>query len=101
VAILGTFIDRQTVSRAGDAGTTAQNVGLATLAHSLPATNPEAVFINLRSVQGAGGVAEKPQPFGLGGNASILTIGYAYQSGVSAPTIMFDVIAQVFYSTIR
>lgn len=99
--ILGTFIDRQTISRVGDAGTTAQNVGLATLAHSLPATNPEAVFINLRSVQGAGGVAEVPNPIGLGGNASILTIGYAYQSGVSAPTIMFDVIAQVFYSTIR
>lgn len=101
MSILGVLIDKTTVSRLGDAGTTAQHVGLATLAHSLPATNPEAVFVNLRSVQDTAGVAQVPNAFCLGGNASLLTLGYGYQSGVSAPTIMFDVIAQVFYSPIR
>lgn len=101
MSILGTLIDKQTVSRAGDAGTTSQRVGLATLAHSLPATNPEAVFMCLRSVEGVAGVSQTPKLIGLGGNASILTIGYEYQSGVSAGTILFDVIAAVFHSVIR
>ena len=101
MAILGTFIDKQTVSRAGDAGTTGGNVGFITLSHSLPATNPEQVSVNLRSIQSGLGTNVPVQAFGLGGNASILTIGYFYQSGVSAPTMMFDVFARVFYSTIR
>ena len=100
--ILGTFIDRTTVSRAGDAGTTAHNVGLPTLAHSLPATNPEAVFVNLRSVEATAlGATPILRPFGLGGNASLTTIGYEYVSGVSVPTLMFDVVAVVFHSIIR
>lgn len=101
MAILGTLIDKQTVSRAGDAGTTAQHVGLATLAHSLPATNPESVFLQMRSVQDVGGVSQTPKPFQVGGNASLLTIGYDYASGVSAGTIMFDVVAVVYHSVIR
>lgn len=101
-SILGTLVDKQTVSRAGDAGTTGGNVGLSTLAHSLPATNPEASFVNLRSIQAiAAGAPPVPQPFILGGNASLLTLGYAFNSGVSAPTIMFDVIATVYHSVIR
>lgn len=101
MAILGYLIDRHTVSRAGDAGTTAQHVQLSSIAHSLPATNPEAVFVGLRSVQDLGGAAQLPIPFGLGGNASLTTIGYNYHSAVSAPTIMFDVHALVWHTLIK
>lgn len=101
MSILGTLIDKTTASRAGDAGTTSQRVGLTTLAHSLPATNPESIFVNLRSVEGVAGVSMTPKVFALGGNASLSTIGYEYQSGVSAGTIMYDVVAVVYHSIIR
>lgn len=97
MAILGTLIDKTTISRAGDA---LFGVTLATLSHSLPATNPEMVLPILRSVQGIGhqpGVAL----LGLGGNASISTIGYAVGSTASCPTLLADVYAQVFHSIIR
>ncbi len=106
--ILGVLIDKTTVSRAGDAGTTSVNIGLTTLAHSLPATNPEAVFVNMRSIQANVLFGRQvPQPFCLGGNASLLTMGTQYEvpavaaSAISAPTTMFDVISQVFFSMIR
>lgn len=99
MAILGTFIDRQTVSRVSDG--LSQTVALATLNHSLPATNPEMVLPILRSVEAANVIQAVPAVIGLGGNASILTIGYAIGSAASCPTISFDVVAQVFYSTIR
>lgn len=105
MAILGTFIDRQTVSRAGDAGTTNQNIGLTTLPHSLPATNPEASFVNFRSIQALGAVGGfVPKPFILGGNASLLTQGTSFEgfsSAISAPTIMYDVVTLTFHSIIR
>lgn len=108
MAILGVLVDRTTVSRAGNAGTTSVNIGLSTLAHSLPATNPEAVFINLRSVEGIALFGQQvPQIFALGGNASLLTIGTNYQvpavaaSAVSAPTLMYDCISEIFHSIVR
>lgn len=101
MSILGTLIDKTTVSRAGDAGTTAVGTGLTTLAHSLPATNPEAVFVNLRSIEAVGPLGRQVDPFVLGGNASLLTLGYRYASQISAPTIMFDVISAVFHTIIR
>ena len=105
MAILGTLVDRQTVSRAGDAGTTTHRVALTTLAHSLPATNPETAFVHLRSIEALAGVpAVGVRPFLLGGNASILTLGYEYApgaTGVSAATLMFDIVALVYHSIIR
>lgn len=106
MSILGTFVDKQTVSRAGDAGTTNQNVGLTTLAHSLPATNPEGWIVNLRSIQALGNLGGKvPQPFVLGGNASLITQGFSFDCGagsiVSAPTILFDVYVWTWHSIIR
>lgn len=101
MAILGTYIDKTTVSRAGDAGTTSQRVSLTTLAHSLPATNPDASFVNLRSIEAVAAAAVPVTPFVLGANASLLTLGYAFQSNVSAPTTMFDVVSCLFHSLIR
>jgi hypothetical protein len=105
MAILGTLIDRTTVSRAVDAGTTVQNVGVTSLAHSLPATNPEAVFINVRSVEAINSTrAVFVRPFGMGGNASLTTFGYEFSpglTGASCGVVLFDVIAVVFHSIIR
>lgn len=101
MAILGTLIDKTTVSRVGDAGTTSPQTGLTTLAHSLPATIPDTTFVNIRSVEAVNPLGIGAFPFALGANASLQTIGYRYLSQVSAPTIMFDVIAQVFWSAIR
>lgn len=103
MAILGTYIDKQTITRAGTSGTTAAgaHVVLTTLAHSLPATNPEAVFVAIRSIDGGvdSGVVT---PFVLGGNASLLTLGYrAAVSSASLPAIMSDIFAMTFHSIIR
>lgn len=99
MAILGTYVDRTTVSRAGDA---LAGVTLATLSHSLPATNPEMVLPILRSVEDLAGSQAPISLLGLGGNASIATIGYAAASvAASCPTVMFNVYSTVFYSLIR
>lgn len=97
----GTLVDRSTISRAGDAGTTSQRVELTTRAHSLPATNPEFQIVNLRSVEGVAGYSQTPKPFALGGNASLATTGFEYASGVSAGTIMFDLVNVVVHSIVR
>ncbi len=96
MAILGTYIDKTTVSRAGD---DLKGVTLATLAHAV-GTSPELVLPILRSVQEVG---HQPavQVLGLGGNASIATIGYAVGSTASCPTVEFDVFAGFLHSTIR
>lgn len=103
MSILGNLVDIRTASRVGDdlAGLT-----LATFAHSLPATNPEVVIPVLRSIEDTaedGGMLCNPAVFGLGGNASILTVGYhaGSVSAVSFGTIMFDLLAIVFHSAIR
>jgi hypothetical protein len=98
MAILGTLIDKQTISRAAVTG--AAGVTLATLSHSLPATNPEMVLPILRSIQDIS-IAPNVGLMGLGGNASLLTIGYAVGSSATCGTLLADVYAQVFHSIIR
>lgn len=97
MAILGTFVEKSTQSRAGDA---LSGVTVGTLAHSLPATNAEFFIPILRSTQ-----EQLHNPgisvLGLGSNASLLTVGYRVSSTGSAPTIMYDVFAGVFHSIIR
>lgn len=106
--ILGTFIDRFTTSRAPDmlasstGGRAGANVTLTTAPHSLPNTIAEAIFMNLRSVQG-GDDFGVPDLIGLGGNQSLNTIGFAV-GGVSvntAATVMFDVYSLTWHSIIR
>ncbi len=100
MSLLGVLIHQTTISRAGD---DLKGVTLATLAHSLPATNPEVLLPIMRSVQAVAGNGSNglPELLGLGGNASIATIGYAMASCVSCPTVMYDVLAIVFHSVIR
>src|SRR3990167_8038067 len=98
MAILGTFVDIQTVSRVGD-DLTGLTVG--TLFHSLPATTPEAVMLQLRSVQAVGLGGVNPMPLYVAGNQSMLSIGFNVPSNVSCPTVMYDRYAMVFHSQIR
>lgn len=102
MALLGILIDKQTLSRVGDAVT---GVSLLTYNHSLPATNPELLLPIARSIQGVqatgGSTNGVPVLCGLGGNASISTVAYVVPSVASAPTIMFDLYAIVFHSQIR
>lgn len=100
MAILGTLVDKKTLSRVGD---DLKGVTTATTAHSLPATNPEMLLPIVRSYEEMGGWGTNglPEVLGLGGNASISTVGYAMASCVSCPTIMFDVFAIVFHSVMR
>lgn len=100
MSILGTLIDKTTISRAGD---DLKGVTTATVAHSLPATNPELLLPVVRSHEemGTNGTRGLVHVFGLGGNASIATVGYAMASCVSCPTVMYDLVAMVFHSVIR
>lgn len=100
MAILGTLIDKQTVSRVGDGLT---GITLTTLAHSIPATAPEAIVPVVRSIQAVGGngVQAFPILLAVGANASLLTVGYAMGSAISCATIMYDVYAFTFHSIIR
>ena len=102
MAILGTFIDKQTISRAGDAlgSVGAGGVTTTTLNHSLPATTPELFLPVLKSMQ-AVSIGQHVLPLAVGANQSLLTIGFHSNSTASTPTILLDVFAAVFYSMIR
>ncbi len=97
MAIFGSFWDRALASRAGDG---LRGVTLTTLAHSLPATNPEIIVPVMRSIEGIG---HQPNPslLALRGNASLNTIGFAVPSTASCPTIEYEVVSAVLHSIIR
>lgn len=97
MSIFGTFVDRQLGTRAGDG---VSGIALTTMAHSLPATNPEIFIGVMRSVQGIG-VQSAVGLLALRGNASLNTIGFAISSSASTPTIEFEGIAAVLHSIIR
>ena len=100
MAILGTLVDRQTVSRVGDG---LYGLTFASVIHSLPATTPETIVPVLQSMQANMGAS--PVLMGVGGNQSVSTIGIATPSAVSGlgsmPTISYNVIASVYHSLIR
>lgn len=99
MSILGILIDKQSHTREGDA---LRGAAYVTLAHSLPATNPEVVIPVMRSIEIVGnGTRGTPKILGLGGNASTLTIGYMNSSNASCLTIAYDILAIVFHSSIR
>lgn len=98
MAILGTFVDRALSSRAGDA---LRGVTLTTLSHSLPATGPEMMVPVLQSIQDVGAANPVCVMFGIRGNASLNTVGFAVPSTGSAPTVSFENYSIVFHSLMR
>ena len=99
MAILGTYVDRATSTRAGD---NLNGVTMTTLAHSL-ATNPDAVIPVLRSVEGLAATSLRPIPvlFAMRGNGSLNTVGFAVPTSQSAPTLEYEVVSFTFHSTMR
>lgn len=100
MAILGTLIDKKTISRAGDA---LSGVTFATSAHSLPATNPETLLPVVRSIEEMAqwGTNGLPKVLAIGGNSSLATYGVIQASCVSCPALMFDLYAIVWHSVVR
>ncbi len=92
MAIVGTLIDRL-------AGRTLTGVTLTTAPHSLPATNPELMAVQLRSTATATAPGDL---LAVGGNASILTIGLnAASVSLGSNMAYFDIYSFVFHSIIR
>ena len=97
MALLGTYVEKVTRSRAGD---DLRGVTLAgTIVHSL-STTPDLVLPVLRSVEAVDSFAAISL-LGLGGNGSIATFGFYVSSARSCPTVMFDLYALIFHSIIR
>lgn len=91
MAIIGTWIDRL-------AGRTLTGVTLTTAPHSLPATNPQAMFAQLRSTVTATAPADLLL---VGGNASLLTIGLNASSvSLGSNMSFFDVFSMIFWAPI-
>lgn len=97
MAIFGTFWDRALTTRAGDAQT---GVVFSTLAHSLPATNPEILMPVLRSIQDLTHIPGV-SVLALRGNASLNTWGLRFSSTASAPTVELELVAATLHSIIR
>lgn len=92
MTIVGTLIDRL-------AGRTLTGVTLTTAPHSLPATNPELMSVQLRSSLTATAPGEV---LAVGGNASLLTIGLNAASVAAGSNMaFFDIYSWVFHSVIR
>lgn len=92
MAIVGTYIDKRS-------GQTLTGVTLTTAPHSLPATNPELMAVQLKSTVTATAPADV---LALGGNASLLTIGLnAASVSLGSNLAYFDVYSFVFHSVIR
>lgn len=104
MSILGSYIDSQLVSHAG-VGLASAALELTTLAHSLPATNPEVVEIHLVSLEDtvAAGIGVNSTPFSPGGNASLLTLGWAVGSASAASIgiTLARVVARVYHTVVR
>lgn len=92
MAILSTFIDRLQ-------GATLSGVTLRTFPHSLPATNPELVALQMRSVVSA---TAHGALYAVGGNASLLTVGLEAASVAAGSNLaFFDAYSFVFWTPIR
>ena len=92
MAILSHYTDKLT-------GQTLTGVTLTTAPHSLPATNPEEMRVQVRSVLTATAYGEV---IAVGGNASLLTIGLQAASiALGSNMSYFDVYSTILHSIIR
>lgn len=103
MAILGTLVDKISAQSFAAAANGAPTTSFASHIHSLPATSPESIFPVVTSVQATAGNGYNgaPQLLACGANASVVTIGIAYGSGVTVPLVAYDLTSVVWHSTIR
>lgn len=78
-----------------------QSISYITAVHSLPATNPQQLNVQVVSLDTAGLVMAPPAVLAIGGNASALTIGYAQGSAVSQPAFSIKSTYRVFHTSIQ
>lgn len=101
MAILGTWVDKHSVTRGGDAN---KGVTHGTAAHSLPATNAEFIWAAVRSLEGLGTGSGQGQldVWVTGSNASLSTwsVRGAF-SNASTPAAAFDIYSVVWHSLVR
>jgi hypothetical protein len=102
MAILGTLVDRITAQSFAAAANGAPTTSFASHIHSLPATSPQTILPVVTSVQATAGDGYNGAPKLLmcGGNASVVTIGIAYGSGVTVPLVGYEVTSIVWHSTV-
>lgn len=102
MAIFGTWWDRQLGTRAGD-DLSAGGVTMTTVAHSLPATNPEVMICQMVSHAAVPTtyILGRITMFGMRGNASLNTVGFVGGTAASTPTVSFEVYSSVLHSKIR
>jgi hypothetical protein len=103
MALLGTLIHRVTGQTFAAVANGAPTTSFSSHIHSLPATSPESIIPVVTSVEdiGGNGINNMPQLLACGGNASVVTIGVAYGSGVTTPLVAYDVEAIVWHSSVR
>ena len=90
MSIIGTYIDRVS-------GRTLTGITLTTYPHSL-GTTPDMVKVVLKS---AVGLTSAPQPYAVGGNASLATVGLTDAPLGACSVAFFDVYSHYFHSIIR
>lgn len=91
MSILGTLTDRL-------AGATLSGVTLTTFPHSLPATNPQFMGVQLRSALSA---TAPGAIVAVGGNASLLTVGLQAASvSLGSNLVFFDIYSNIYHSII-
>ena len=93
----GTLWDRQVITRVGDG---LRGLTMAAIAHSLPATNPQVLFMQLRSVAVIADHTPPMMLLGQRGNASQNTVGYMIASTGSCPLIEYDAICAILHTLI-
>lgn len=103
MAILGTLVDKISAASFAAIANGAPTTSFASHIHSLPATVPETILPVVTSVGvvAGNGINNMPKLLAIGGNASVVTIGVAYGSGVTAPLVAYDLTSIVWHSTIR
>lgn len=102
MAILGTLVDKISAASFAAAANGAPTTSFATHVHALPIA-PESIFPVTTSVEetGGNGYNAAPKLLAIGANASVVTVGIAYGSGVTVPLVGYDLTSIVWHSTIR
>ena len=102
MAILGTLVDKISAQSFAAAANGAPTTSFASHAHGLPEV-PETILPVVTSIQATAGNGYNAAPklLACGANASVVTIGIAYGSGVTVPLVGYDLTSIVWHSTIR
>ncbi len=95
----GTLIDQISSSIAGS--DVSESISFSSHIHSLPATVPDYVVVEMTSLDTVGIINGPPALLRMGANASVITMGYAYGSAASTPTVAFTITSVVVWSAAR